>query len=259
MNVKNKISKYWKWLSAIILIGMFSFGMYVYHWEYRKPLLEVYFFSLNRGRSIFIRTPENKSILIGGGQTSEVIREITKVTPFYKRKINYLIVPSAVPAQIGGLVEILNRYEIGEIIMPKVMATSTASLALLAKIKKSKIHVKEVERGDEIEIENNVNVEIHFPYEGFKFNKTSLPELGLSLSYASTTVYFLGNLSKTIQKDILKNTEMHTGKNIAELYNSAEQSKIFAELFEKIDPQFIFSTKEKTTHMVSDGEKWVRE
>ncbi len=241
-----------------LILGVYL-GVYVYKWEFRKPLFEVYFFSLNRGRAIFIRTPENKTILIGGGQTSETIREITKVMPFYKREIDYLIIPSAVPAQIGGLVEIIDRYNIEEIFIPKLVATSTALDLVMKKIRKEKIHTENVERGDEIIVENNVKIKILFPYAEFKFNKTSLPEIGLSISYGSTTAYLLGNLSKTIQKDIYKNIEIEEGENVVEYYNSAIASKVFADLLQEIDPKFTFSTREKSMHLISDGEEWRKE
>jgi competence protein ComEC len=247
----NKINKYL--IIGITSIIFIYLGIYIYKWEYREPLLEVHFFSLTRGRAVFIRTPENKTILIGGGQTSETIRELTRVMPFYKRNIDYVVIPSAVPAQIGGLVEILDRYEIGEVIVSKIIATSTA---LEAVTKKIHVKVHEVERGDEIMIEKGINMNILFPYSGFKFNKTSLPELGMSISYSSTTAYFLGNLSKTIHKDISKNIETQNNENILEFYHSAIPTKVSPDLIKKIDPAFTFTTKEKATLWVSDGMEW---
>ncbi len=256
IDTKNKIKTYWKWAALAALLMVTALGAYVYTWEYRKSFLEVDFLSLKRGRAIFIRTRENKTILVGGGQTSETIRELTTRMPFYRRTLDYVIVPSATPAQIGGLVEILDRYEVGEIIMPKLLATSTALDAVETKIRKKKIHVEEVERGDEVEIEHGLKIDVLFPYGDFKFNKSSLPELGFSLSSASTSVYFLGNLSKTVQKDIVKNLEVITNENIIEFYNSAIDSKVSQELLEKLNPKFIFSTKEKTAHAVSSGTAW---
>ncbi len=252
----NTFKKYWKWSGLILLSVTCSIGLYIYHWEYRKPVLDVYFFSLNKGRAIFIRTPENKTILIGGGQNSEIIRELTKAMPFYSRTIDTIITPSAVPAQIGGLIEVIDRYEIGEILMPKIMSTSTVLTELTKEIRKKKIHTEEVERGDEIHVEKDLTLDVLFPYTGFKFNKTSLPELGLFIEYKKTGVYLIGNLSKTIQKDILKNSEIKTDENIVEFYNTVGELKVSSELLEKIKPQFTFSTKEKTTRVISDGFSW---
>jgi competence protein ComEC len=218
---------------------------------------------LNRGRSVFIRTPENKTILVGGGQNTEIIREITNVTPFYSREINKVIIPSANANQIGGLIEVVNRYEIDEIIIPKLIATSTVLNELKKVIKRNKIHVTEVIGGDNIEIEKDLEIKILFPNNNFKYNKTSLPELGLQIKYNNTSAYLIGNLSKTIQKYIAKNisSTARTGgmsNSIVEFYNSASESKVSKELLDKVKPKFIFSTKERTTHFISDGNGWIK-
>lgn len=238
---------------GVVVLGIGILSTYIYHWEYRKPVLDVYFFSLNKGRAIFIRTPQNKTILVGGGQNSEVIRELTKIMPFYKRRIDYLVLPSAVPAQIGGLIEVVDRYEIDNVIMPKVMATSTVLSLLMKEIRKAKIHIEEVERGDVLDIEDGLIANILFPNTDFKFNKSSLPELGLSLSYGSTGIFLVGNLSKTIQKNIASSLEVKTDQNLVEFYNNGGDSKVSADLIKKIKPKFTFTTKEKTVHFVSNG------
>lgn len=240
---------------VVSLISILFLSHYIYKWEFRKPLFEVDFFSLTRGRAVFMRSPKNKTILVGGGQNSATIREVTKVMPFYSRKIDYIFIPSATPAQIGGLIEIIDRYDVGEVVMPKIMATSTVLTQLMKEIRKKKIHVEEVERGDEVEI-GGLDIKILFPIEKFKYNKTSLPELGLEIVYKNTGVYLMGNLSKTIQKDILKTLEVKTRENLLEFYNSAIDSKVSKELVEKINPIFTFSTKEKSTRWVSDGFSW---
>ncbi len=243
----------------IIIFSLICFcylGFYIYRYEYRDSVLEIYFFSLKRGRAIFLRTPENKTILIGGGQNSEIIKEITKITPFYKRKIDVLFIPSSLPVQIGGLIDIVNRYEIGKIIMPKIMATSSVLFQLKDEIDKNKIPITEVEKGDYINIDKNLKINILFPYQGFKFNKTSIPDLGLKIEFNKTAIFLFGNLSKTIQKDISKNIEIKTEDNLIEYYNSATETRVFKDLINKIKPKYIFNTKEKSKHFVSDGENW---
>lgn len=250
------IKKYWKWGSVALVLGGGALGFYIYHWEYREAILEVHFFSLNKGRAVFIRTPENKTILVGGGQNSEVIRELTSAMPFYRRTIDTVVIPSAVPAQIGGFIEVIDRYEVNEILMPKIMATSTVLTELMKEVRRKKIHVEEVEKGDEINIEKSVTLKVLFPYEDFKFNKTSLPELGLVIEYDKTSAYLLGNLSKTIQKDISKEVQVKHDQNIVEFYHSMADGKVSEDLLEIISPLFNWNTKEKTTRAISDGFSW---
>jgi competence protein ComEC len=203
---KHNKRKWLKWGIAI-LSGSLLLAAFVYYSEQRKPELEVYFFKLTRGRASFVRTPENKMILIGAGQTSEIIREITKLIPFYRRRLDYVVVPSAAADQIGGLIEIIERYEIGEAIIPKILATSTALAALEMKIEKNEIKTRKVEKGDIVEIEKDVRLNILFPYEEFSYTKSNLPELGMSLIFNSISAYFLGDLSKGIQKALVNDAE----------------------------------------------------
>ncbi len=239
-------------VSIVAIVMVFA---YVYRWEHREARLEVNFFSLKRGRAIFVRTPANKTILVGGGQSSEVIREITKATPFYSRKIDYVFIPSATPAQIGGLIEVIDRYEVGEVFIPELIATSTVLEKLMRKVINKKIHVSHLGKGDELQL-GGVDIKILFPIKDFKYNKTSLPELGMEVVYKDTRLFLMGNLSKTTQKKITETMKIEESENLVEFYHSASKAKVSAELLEKTNPKYVFSTKEKSTRWVSDGFSW---
>lgn len=241
-------------ITSILVLGL---SFYVYRWELRKPLFEVHFFSLSRGRAVFIRGPDGKTILVGGGQNSNTIRELTKVMPFYRKRIDYLVVPSATVAQIGGLLEMVERYKVGEVILPEPMSTSTVLDLLIKSVHKKKIHIQKVKKGDVLNI-GDLKVEILFPFAEYKFNKSSLPELGMEIEYGETRLYLMGNLSRTIQKNIAKESQIPDGENILELYNSGIKTKVSGELIDAIKPKYIFTTKEKTTRFFSDGFSWKR-
>lgn len=244
----DKIIKNWKFGAAVFITSLAICGAYVYSWEFRKPFLDIYFFNLNRGRSIFIRTPNNKTILIDGGQNSQIIPELTKVFPLYKRRIDTVILTSSVLKNAGGLPEVSKRYEVGNMIEPIMMGTSTALDALGKVVKEKHIPVEYKGKGDRFVIDG-VAFNVLFPDPLFKFNKTSAPEMVLEISYASTSALFLGDVSKTIQKSLIPNV----GKvNIAEYAHSGAKSRVSTELLDKINPEFIVK-KNEPTHFISDG------
>ncbi len=252
--------KYYVWIVTTICFISFVMylSIYVYHHEKRDNLLHIYFFSLEKGRSVFLRTPDHSYILIGGGQNTQVIRELTKVIPFYRRKIDTIVVPSEHPHQIGGLLDIIHRYSVDTVIIPYPHATSTVLSLLMKEVYAQKIHVVEVTRGDEIQISKDISLEIIFPYEDFNFNKTSTPELGALLHYQSTSLYLLGNLSRTIQKDIFKYISPQISDSIVEFFHTGSPAKVFKQLIDSLHPYFIFTTREKTTHLISNGREWRR-
>lgn len=242
--------KYWKWI-LLISIGLIVLGAYVAYWEFRKPELEVYFFHLNRGRSIFIRTPQGKTILIDGGQSGDIIRELTRVFPFYRRRIDVLIYTSSAPKNVGGLGEVVKRFEIYRVIGPSVQGTSTA-LSLFEKAAHEKgYEIEKMERGDGFVVDG-VTFRVLFPDPHFKFNKTSMPELVLQVEYDSTSLLLLGDVSRTIQKSFVGEVEKGT---LVEYAHSAGDSRVSSELFSELDPDYIIVTKKETARASSQSKK----
>ncbi len=228
---------------GMLFIGSIGMGWYVYRWESRDPVLEVYFFHLNRGHSVFLRTPHGKTILIDGGQNGEVIRELTKVFPFYRRRINTVIVTSAEPRNVGGLSEVLERYEVEKVIEPILFGTSTAQEVFHRTVKKKGITIEKVEKGDGFEVDE-VKFEVLFPDPNFKYNKSSVPELLFRVSIATTSMVFLGGSSKTIQKSL----SAEIGKvHLVEFAHGATKSRVSADLLLVLNPEVIVSSKREGT------------
>jgi beta-lactamase superfamily II metal-dependent hydrolase len=218
-------------------------GLYIWRNEHRPPVLEVYFFKLNKGRSIFIHTPHNSTILIDGGQSSDVIREITKVLPFYRRRIDVVIATREEAKNIGGLVNVFKRFEIGKIIVPEMLGTSSALYALEKVRKEKKVPKEKVQKGDSLQIDG-INFDVMFPYPDFKYNKTSLPEIVLKVAYGTTTLLFLGDVSKTIQKSILSELD---SIYLVEFAHMATKSRVSADLLAQLRPSVITSSKREAT------------
>ncbi len=85
-------------------------------WQAPDNLLEVYFFDVGQGDSIFIETPAGRQVLIDGGPDKAVLAELNQVMPFYDRTIDLIILTHPDADHITGLVEVLNYYQIGHIL-----------------------------------------------------------------------------------------------------------------------------------------------
>src|ERR1700690_3654211 len=77
--------------AATAILATATLGGYVWKEEHHPAILEIYAFNLKSGRSYFIRTPDDKRILVDGGANSEIIGELTRILPFYSRRIDSLI------------------------------------------------------------------------------------------------------------------------------------------------------------------------
>ncbi|PIR38826.1 MAG: hypothetical protein COV34_00285 [Candidatus Zambryskibacteria bacterium CG10_big_fil_rev_8_21_14_0_10_42_12] len=102
-----------KRLFILIMIVLGNMGV----WSYvvaEKPRegVKVAFLDVGQGDAIFIEAPNGKQMLIDGGRDQTVLRELRKVMPFWDRSIDIVLATHPDADHIGGLIDVLERYEI---------------------------------------------------------------------------------------------------------------------------------------------------
>src|SRR3989338_3681877 len=80
--------------------------------ESRNGLLTVSFLNIGQGDSIFIEAPSGRQALIDGGASGIVLRELSKVIPWYDRTIDVVIPTHPDADHIGGVVEVVPPHKI---------------------------------------------------------------------------------------------------------------------------------------------------
>lgn len=109
---KNKIlSGGLLFVAALILLA----GLYLWNLE-RKPELQIYFFDVGQGDSIFIEAKDGTQILIDGGPTNKILPLLGGVMPFYDHSIDAVILTHPHADHVSGLIEVLKRYNVGAVI-----------------------------------------------------------------------------------------------------------------------------------------------
>jgi beta-lactamase superfamily II metal-dependent hydrolase len=198
---------------ALIASGV---GMYAWKEESRPSVLEVYIFTLASGHSVFVRTPDDMRIVIGGGINAEVVRHISKVLPFYSRKIDVLIANDTLGKNITGLIDILHRYTVGRAYIPGHTSQSVGIASttdpifteLLKAAKKSSVPLDRLGNGEVVEGTGDVTFICIFPDspQYFTYSKASPPEIVFKLRFGITEILLLGTASRKIQKHIASST-----------------------------------------------------
>jgi len=100
----------------------------------REGKLTVAFLDIGQGDSIFIESPTGRQILIDGGRDRLVLRQLSKLMPFYDRSINMLVATHPDADHIGGLLSVLKRFDVGVILRPGVKNDTPATESLLKSI-----------------------------------------------------------------------------------------------------------------------------
>src|SRR3990167_9322242 len=74
--------------------------------EERGGRLTVAFLDVGQGDAIFIEAPNGNQMLIDGGPNKAVLRELSKVMPFYDRSINIVLATHPDKDHISGLIDV---------------------------------------------------------------------------------------------------------------------------------------------------------
>jgi len=79
-------------------------------------LLTVAFLDVGQGDAIFIETPDGVQVLIDGGPDSSALRELARQMSHLDRTIDIVLATHSDKDHIGGLIDVLSRYEVASVI-----------------------------------------------------------------------------------------------------------------------------------------------
>ena len=99
---------------AALLLGLL-FLVIIFFYSHQK-LTEVDFLDVGQGDAALIKIAKGKTILIDGGPDNLVLKRLGENLPFFKRKIDLVILSHSHDDHVIGLLEILYRYKIDTII-----------------------------------------------------------------------------------------------------------------------------------------------
>jgi len=264
--IKNKYVQY----SLFGAFLVFVISIYVWNVSRLPTELELYVFDTKGNPSMFIRTPDDERILINGGANSEIIREITKVLPFYSRRIDEVIVTSDSSDDVTGLIDVVNRYKVSRIILPTITAkesgfsSSTDKIyeTFLDTIDQLKIPIEKVGRGDVIDL-SRLKFDVLFPeaLSKFKYSKASPPEMVLRIVYGHTSIFLIGNASLKVQKFFVNSTSSPKlgliKSNVLIVPHNVSTSSLSTNLINAGKPEYVIYSQaiSKTVNMKSSSNK----
>ena len=173
-----------------------------------KPeILEVNFFDIP-GEAIFIQTPEKNQILIDGGLSSKILEKLSKEMPFWDREIELLILTHPETDHLGGLLEVLKRYKVKNILWTGIIKKGREYEEWKRLIKEEKAKIEIAKAGKRIFCKNcQWELKILFPFlslEGIEFEDSNDTSVVGKLIFLNTSFLFTGDLYQSGEEKILE-------------------------------------------------------
>lgn len=190
-----------------VLFFLFSLAWYILTYVVDNKL-HFYFLDVGQGDSVYVRKMNNFDLLIDGGPDNKVISELGAVMSFWDRKIDYIILTHPHADHVTGLIEVIKRYEIGQILGTDATHTTNEYLEFLRIIKEKNIPYRLVRAGDRFDLTNDIAIDIFWPEYSFydrEVNNLNNTSVVAKLTYNSFSTLFTGDIEEEVQKQLSNN------------------------------------------------------
>ncbi|MFA5109494.1 MAG: MBL fold metallo-hydrolase [Patescibacteria group bacterium] len=168
----------------------------------RLNRLEVDLLDVGQGDAALIKIPGGKVILIDGGPDNLVLRRLGEILPFYRRRIDLIILSHYHDDHAAGLVEIVKRYKVKDLVYPAGSPPTAIMEALRETAVRRKTTIRQLETGVIWNFGVGCSLALFNP-ASLGVKKDANNSLVARLACDRQTFLFAGDNSKTVEKALI--------------------------------------------------------
>src|SRR3989344_5975110 len=194
-------------IHLVILLCLSAFASSTHSIASQKDgFLKVYFFDIGQGDSIFIETPSGGQILVDGGPDNIILQKLGEVMPFYDKDIDAVIVSHPHADHLVGLIDVLERYDVKNIIEAKENYNSTEFRVWRDAVVKEGAQDVEAISGKVIDFGDGAILTIFHPFESVAGTETKTPhddDVVAMLRYGEFEVMLTGDMEAKVERRLI--------------------------------------------------------
>ncbi len=205
-----------------------------------SPYLEVIFFDVDQGDSIFIETPQKHQILIDGGPDSTILEKLAAAMPFWDRSIDLIILTHPEHDHFAGLIEVLKRYKIENILWTGVIRDTAEYKEWLKLINKEKAKIYIAKAGQRITTSPGlVVIETLHPFENLEsqvVKNTNNTSVICRMIFGENRFLFTGDAYKSIERKLI-NQGINLDSDILKVGHHGSKTSSAEEFIKQVLPE----------------------
>ncbi len=200
--------------------------------------LRVTFIDVGQGDSCLIQTPGGKNILIDGGYPNQGWKIVSLLSGRGIRKIDCVVATHPDMDHIGGLIAVLNRFEIGEVLDIGHPHTTRTYEDFLKTIEKKNISYRIMRRGDVLDWGEEVSVQVLNPPEELHKGKNN-NSIVLRLVYGKISFLFTGDIEKRAEKELVNTYHKNLRTTILKCPHHGSRHSSTFRFLEEVRPEVV--------------------
>lgn len=192
----------------LLLIGVLVFVAVVVWWPLlliattgasESGYLKVHFLDVGQGDAIFIETPDGVQVLIDGGPDGTVVRELSAVMPLLDRTIDMVVGTHPDKDHIGGLIDVLERYEVAHIVVTDNAGTTAVAERFQNSVAAEGAQIYTAQAGQWYRLGEEVMMLVYSPAGRADVMESNASSIVVQLVYGETTFLLTGDATIAIE------------------------------------------------------------
>jgi len=192
-------------LVILLCLSVFAFSTHSIA-SSKDGLLKIHFFDVGQGDAIFVEAPNGSQVLIDGGPDNAVVQKLGETMPFYDKDIDLVVLTHSDADHVTGLIGVLERYEIENIVYSNIVRKSSLYNAWQEVVAKEGASVIDPMVNKVIDLGNGVILAIIHPAEslaGKVMDKVNNESVVLMLKYGEMEVLLTGDIEARAERQII--------------------------------------------------------
>ena len=227
--------------SIILCLSVLAYSTHSTAQE-KDGLLKIYFLSVGQGDSIFIEAPNGNQVLIDGGPDNKVLEKLGKVMPFYDRDIDVVIASHPHSDHIMGLIDVLDRYNVSNIVEAKESYNSPQFWMWEDMIKKEGAREIDAIANTVIDLGDGVVLKLLHPLQSVAGTQTKTPHddvVVAMLEYGSFRVLLTGDMEAKVENKLISLGD-DLKADILKVGHHGSKTSSSEEFLKAVNPKFGF-------------------
>ncbi len=227
-----------KWVLGFLLVAAILVWVAVLTSPSKQ--LEVSFLDVGQGDAILIQTPSGQQILVDGGpDPDKICLALGNKLPFWDKSLDLVVLTHADDDHLVGLVEVLSRYKVGQVLEPGFEHDTLAYREWLRLIDEKNIQRTIAKAGQQIELGEGIRLEVLHPQEEFledTDSDTDNNSVVLRLVWKEMSFLLTGDIHQEAEREILYRG-YKLNSNILKVAHHGSSSSTSEQFLTAVDPE----------------------
>lgn len=240
-----KLQKYF--LPSLIIV-LFVLNIFLFQLDRKnsKNILTFAVLNVGQGDALFIESPTGVQVLVDAGPPQRVLSELSKVMPFWDRKIDALIMTNPDLDHIAGFLDILRLYEVGMFFEPGTVNSSDTYKILQRQIKDKNIPNILARAGTRVHLGGGAYLDILFPDRDVYDWENNMASVVAKLTYGDTSIMLTGDATKDTEQILLQKYKSdYLKSDILKAGHHGSKTSTGEEFIKFVEPQYSFISSGK--------------